>query len=240
MLSTRPSGQYKQTYAVSTTDPDHDVCRIVVLMNTLDDDGYLFNGIEICIRGDMRDWVDNLYSAEWLSPTSFALTMPREVAAYVQDYDNHTEVLEVLGKDIESATAAHNTYRHQIVSGAVDRTKSYLFRLQGTNLPMGSMPRFSRKFVSEKDNSIAGFAIPVDSDSFDIKGEDLVRTNDWIYFRLAFEEEGQRRSELKRSAPEKSRADEAVELLQKMQLLKQRRQGGGPTPMNTTSGGGGA
>jgi hypothetical protein len=240
VLSTRPSGQYKQTYAVSTTDPDHDVCRIVVLTNTLDDDGYLFNGIEVCIRGDMRDWVDNLYSAEWLSPTSFALTMPREVAAYVQDYDNHTEVLEVLGKDIESATAAHNTYRHQIVSGAVDRTKSYLFRLQGTNLPMGSMPRFSRKFVSEKDNSIAGFAIPVDSDSFDIKGEDLVRTNDWIYFRLAFEEEGQRRSELKRSAPERSRADEAAELLQKMQLLKQRRQGGGPTPMNTTSGGGGA
>ena len=152
------------------------------------------------------------------------------MAAYVQDYDNHTEVLEVLGKDIESATAARNTYRHQIVSGAVDRTKSYLFRLQGTNLPMGSMPRFSRKFVSEKDNSIAGFAIPVDSDSFDIKGEDLVRTNDWIYFRLAFEEEGQHRSELKRSAPEKSRADEAVELLQKMQLLKQRRQGGEQTP----------
>jgi hypothetical protein len=110
---------------VNLAQPEQNHEITIVLVNNIEMNGVLYNGISILFKGCRNfEYHDGMYSARIVSKTDIEVTYPSTAPGYLHEFGQVWDVQRQTGDFIEQVQQAHNVVRNAIIedeSRAVSR-----------------------------------------------------------------------------------------------------------------------
>jgi hypothetical protein len=158
----------------------------VVHFRDANKNGILHNGFEILMEGDLRDMLDDKYSAKMVQENEILISMPSASHSWLYEPCNFFDKCEAFGIGCARSLEAHNVARNDILKKKDRLTKQLLLRF-----PVPIILSNRHYSPNTADNDLEFEVVPFET-SFLRMGKTFTSTISTIFWKIAVYEENLR------------------------------------------------
>jgi hypothetical protein len=187
-------------HLVNLAQPEQNREFTIVLVNNIEMNGVLYNGISILFKGcRIFEYHDGMYSARIVSKTDIEVTYPSTAPGYLHEFGQVWDVQRQTGDFIEQVQQAHNVVRNAIIEDESRAVSRIILRFPHhfvlTAVPFGKV-----------NNTELLPDVETVSRQEILVGTEFVRSTDYIMWLVGIEETKVRRAQEVTTPTTESRA----------------------------------